>query len=182
VVAIVIHGHRAVSLGLCCSLFLSTTLLRSTNISPDSSAKVYADDLKAYVGTDGGQHGVDIFSTTLLSIENWACTWQLPISGSKPYYMHISNKILVKYDPVFRLANCELVKVTKIKDLRVIFNNNLSFTDHITSIIGKAKQRLYLLSKILPNKRPYTSLFWLTKLISCLFVTTVPQSGPRILL
>jgi len=127
------------------------------SISPEVSAKNYTDDLKAYVGVSDKQDGLDIFSTNLLSIENWASTWQLPISGSKSYYMHISNKILVKTDPGFRLSNSALVKVTKVKDLGVIFNNHLSFKDHINSIIGKAKQRLYLLTKCILTKDP-TSL------------------------
>jgi len=117
------------------------------SIAPELSAKVYAEDLKAYVGIGDEQDGLNIFSKSLLSIENWASTGQLTISGSKSYYMHLSNKILVKTDSVFRLTNSELVKVTKIKDLGVIFNNHLSFSDHITSVTGKAMQHLYLLSK-----------------------------------
>jgi len=125
------------------------------SLSPKVSAKVYADDLKAYVGMGDEQDGLNIFPTNLLSINNWASTLQLPISGPKSYYMHI--KILVKTNPVFRLSNSERVKVTKIKDLGLIFNNHLSFTHHITSIIGKAKQHTYLLSKCFLTKDP-TSL------------------------
>jgi len=78
--------------------------------------------------------------------------------------MHISNKIRVKTDPVFRLTNSQLVKVTKLKDLRVIFNNHLSFSDHITSVISKAKQRLYLLFKCFLTKKP-TSLILAYKIL-----------------
>jgi hypothetical protein len=37
--------------------------------------------------------------------------------------------------------------VTEIKDLGVLIDNQLTFSTHIRSVVGKAKQRIYLLFK-----------------------------------
>jgi hypothetical protein len=47
----------------------------------------------------------------------------------------------------FTLIEVELERASEVKDLGILFTKNLNFTNHITSIIGKAKQRLFLIHK-----------------------------------
>jgi len=86
---------REVFFGLYNSSFLSTVtfdgITKSSLSRLNYLQNVYADDLKAYVGIGDEQNGLDIFSTNLLSIEDWLCsTWILSISGSKSYHTHIN--------------------------------------------------------------------------------------------
>jgi hypothetical protein len=45
------------------------------------------------------------------------------------------------------LSGSPLERVNEVKDLGVLFNSKLNFSSHISSIVSKAKQRLYLLFK-----------------------------------
>ena len=54
----------------------------------------------------------------------------------------------------FSLANNILNQSHEIKDLGVVFDSKLSFSSHISGIIGKAKQRLFLLNKCFLTKDP----------------------------
>jgi hypothetical protein len=87
-----------------------------------------------------------IFNEALCSINNWATEWQLPISFTKCNVMRISNT-KPQVAEVVKLGTHELGEIEEIKDLGVLFTNNLNFSDHITSVIVKAKQRLFLLHK-----------------------------------
>ena len=59
----------------------------------------------------------------------------------------------------FYLSGKLLSESREIKDLCVLFDCNLSFATYITSITGKAKQRLYLLNKSFITKDPDTLIF-----------------------
>ncbi len=54
----------------------------------------------------------------------------------------------------FQLAGINLPKTSEVLDLGVTFNSKLNFSDHISSIIGKAKQKLFLVKKIFVSKNP----------------------------
>ena len=45
------------------------------------------------------------------------------------------------------LSDCCLKVCDEVKDLGVLFNSHLSFSNHITTIIGKARQRIFLLKR-----------------------------------
>ena len=124
-------------------------------IQPYFVPKLYADDLKAYNTKEIDNEG-KVFRDTLHAITEWAENWQLPISTEKSKWISLSNK-LKKNDPLFaedafKLANVNLPNVAEVLDLGVHFNSKLNFTDHITAIISKAKQRLFLLKKICVSK------------------------------
>ena len=86
-------------------------------------------------------------------ISSWAENWQLPLSLSKCSFMRVSNRN-TETQFVFSLANAELVEMDEITDLGVIFDSKLKFSTHITSIIAKAKQRLFLVHKSFVCKDP----------------------------
>ena len=110
------------------------------------SAKLFADDLKAYMPLVDSNSLIN-FQSALDALSLWCETWQLPISVEKSCLMVISNK-RVKFDyPPFMLSDHALQKLDEIKDLGVIMDNRLNFSSQITAVISKAKQRLYLLRK-----------------------------------
>ena len=50
------------------------------------------------------------------------------------------------------LVGKNLIRVSDVLDLGVNFNSKLNFTNHISCIATKAKQRLFLLKKIFSSK------------------------------
>ena len=105
----------------------------------------FADDFKSYIPVSNTAAFND-FNQLLDSVANWSITWQLPLSIEKCSYMILSNKLCKnKFD--FLLSGVDLSESSQVKDLGVLFNCTLNFSSHISEIVGKAKQRLYLLRK-----------------------------------
>ena len=129
----------------------------SGDIFPQSTPKLYADDLKAY-SSSAGDMECKAFKETLSKIAKWAETWQLPINCEKSKWLLISNKKRPEVDDPknrpFELAGIELPVTNEVLDLGVNFNSKLNFSDHISTIIAKAKQRLFLLKKIFISRNP----------------------------
>jgi hypothetical protein len=67
-------------------------------------------------------------------------TWQLPISIEKSKWLLVTNKQNDPIDAKFELARVSLPKISEVGDLRINFNSKMNFTDHVSSVIAKAKQ------------------------------------------
>ena len=91
-------------------------------------------------------NGLANYNDMLTHMSTWAKNWQLPLSVTKCCCMRVSNRA-ISIPLSLTLANSPLIEISELKDLGVIFNSKLSFTNHISAIIGKAKQRLFLLNK-----------------------------------
>ena len=76
-------------------------------------------------------------------------------SAKEKKWLLISNKnkdVAIESD--FELAGVAVPRVKEVLDLGVNFNSKLNFSNHISIIITKAKQRLFLLKKISDQKIP----------------------------
>ena len=124
-------------------------------VVPPSTPKLYADDLKAFC-SDKNDKGGKTFNDTLTNIAAWASNWQLVISNEKSKWLLISNyrndPEQIKYE--FNLGGEIFPRVTDVLDLGVNFTSRLSFSNHITIMITKAKQRLFLLNKCFLSRNP----------------------------
>ena len=109
---------------------------------PSVRSKLFADDMKSYIRVINSE-AIANFSLLLDIISVWSSDWQLPLSVQKSSWMVISNRDT----SLFAINNFPLDKIEETKDLGVLFNSRLSFSDHITSIVAKAKSRSILLSK-----------------------------------
>ena len=151
---------------------------------PPFVPKLYADDLKAY-----NSHTNDIagnsFNDMLNNITEWAENWQLPISTDKSKWLYLSNKHGSKNRTAgendFKLANVGLPEEKEVLDLGVNFNSKLDFSEHISSIIAKAKQRLSLLKKIFVSKNSSILILGFTTYVIPLleFLKPPPKYGIR---
>ena len=108
-------------------------------------SKLFADDFKSYIAADCCINTND-FNLIITAVQRWADAWQLPLSIDKCKWMIMSNK-LVKSTVDFSDLNVKLDETSEFVDLGVTFNSKLNFSSHISLIIAKAKQRLYLLRK-----------------------------------
>jgi hypothetical protein len=117
----------------------------SNFLPPNTKSKLFADDLKSYISVSDKSHGMNI-PLLLEAISDWSLTWQLPLSPGKCNWMHISNH-QAPCNLSFSLSGCCLKKVDEVKDLGVLFDSKLNFSNHICSIVARAKQRIFLLKK-----------------------------------
>lgn len=117
----------------------------ATYLPDNARSKLFADDLKSYVSI-GDDNDKYIFQQVLDGITKWSATWQLPLSVAKCSWMLITNRPPATFDN-YQLDCSSLSHLDETKDLGVLFNSKLNFSNHITSIIGKAKQRLFLICK-----------------------------------
>lgn len=108
-------------------------------------SKLFADDLKSYIRIDS-ELAKDYFTSTLEAISSWATAWQLPLSVLKCNWMVVSNRTEPRED-MFYVNETPLLQINETKDLGVLFDSKLNFSEHISAIIGKAKQRIFLIRK-----------------------------------
>lgn len=103
--------------------------------------KLFADDLKMYAVMKTVFHA-DMFQHALDRLATWADEWQLQISITKCFIMHIGK---VSVDRTFSLNGQALPSSDTCKDLGVIVNSNLTPSSHIASITVTANQRVNLI-------------------------------------
>ena len=122
------------------------TYLFSDNIS----IKLFADDIKMYLEIE------DNSQTTILQqyvdgVMNWAKTWGLRLSYNKCQHMCVT---LRKSDIADRysLSSAPLPCVLSCIDLGVCVDSSLSFSEHISNIVVRAKQRASLLLRCFLSK------------------------------
>jgi hypothetical protein len=112
--------------------------------APSDTSKLFADDVKRYtlrVNSAKFQPGLD-------KLWEWCLIWQLGIAPTKCCTLHIRRFNTRSQDSIeYKLGNHSIPTVTEIKDLGVLIDNQLTFSTHIRSVVGKAKQRIYLLFK-----------------------------------
>ena len=116
----------------------------NANVTP----KLYADDLKLYACLSCPSSRVD-FQQNLDRLTEWASIWQLSISVKKCNIIQVGSrqKTCVMSPEQFVLCNNVLECVDVVNDLGILIDSHLTFASHIHSIVQKATQRCYLISK-----------------------------------
>lgn len=106
-----------------------------------SRCAFYADDSKIYGNplTDHAQ-----IQNDLLSISAWCDNWLIPLNISKCHILHIgvNNPCLPYY-----LNGVKVDPVDSQNDLGIIINRNLSWSDHITTVVRKANAAAFVIYK-----------------------------------
>ena len=114
-----------------------------------SSIRLFADDALLYgivlSDVDGDQLQED-----LKKLEVWQSKWQISFNPVKCKTICLSTK---KVPPQRKYVFCgvELEQVVSISCLGVILNNNLKWSNHVSSISGKANKALGLIKRNLWN-------------------------------
>jgi hypothetical protein len=117
---------------------LYTTLL--SHILEDSSIQFhfYADDTQLYISFTSSDSSQSLakLSSTLDIVHSWFCANRLAVNPSKTEYLLIGNNIQrskVTNASVF-FQNLTLTPTDSVRNLGVIFDSNLDFKKHISSI------------------------------------------------
>jgi hypothetical protein len=127
-------------------------------INDDVNVKLFADDLKAFdvcISPDDN----DKMQSTLNSLIEWGNRWQLKLSTSKCGSLLIVGKSKTHYDWQLSLEDTNLNVFQTTKDLGVLVDSKLNFSQHIGSFISKANQRVYLMLKSFKNRNINLMIF-----------------------
>ena len=111
-----------------------------------TTAKLYADDVKLYAAINIEQGYVNL-QISLDIIYRWSLEWQLCISFQKCFILllntHLRRDFLDKF--VFKIGNNILEYKPVARDLGVLVDYHLTFSNHIAEITKKAHQRANLI-------------------------------------
>jgi ribonuclease P/MRP protein subunit RPP40 len=107
-------------------------------------SKYFADDAKLYTEVETG-NDIDELQFSLDLLADWARTWQLGIAVLKCSTIDIAHSKKVGAFCENNIDGNLLVNKTEVTDLGIVFDSGLNFTPHITQIVGKAKQRIFLI-------------------------------------
>lgn len=108
--------------------------------------KLFADDLKSYSVTDYRLDSSKI-QTCLDSIVKWSKLWQLQLSVPKCGSILLQTRQIYTDCHSLNIDDVLLPVLSNVKDLGVIIDSRLSFDEHISGIVSRAKQRSYLIFK-----------------------------------
>ena len=98
-----------------------------------SLIQLFADDTKIFSQISSPEDH-QILQDDLRSLEDWASKWQLRFNATKCKVMHLGHG-----NPHYNYVmenNVVLASTNKEKDLGVIVDNSLSFSDHIATQVN----------------------------------------------
>ena len=107
-----------------------------------SDILLYADDAKVFKRINCRLDCV-FFQCDLDSIANWCALWQLKLNVSKCLSIRFGLVDRPSWD--YNIAGTPLQKVTSTKDLGVVFDSKLSFSEHCHTIANKGFSRVNML-------------------------------------
>jgi len=114
---------------------LFTIFINDLPISLTSHIKIFADDTKIYNTTTNTQHIQDDLNLLL----QWSQMWLLPFNVDKCGIIHYGkHNTHISY----KLGDKDISSNNLIKDLGVIFQDDLSFKEHINKIVASANSKL----------------------------------------
>ena len=114
---------------------LFTIFINDIPVDIRSQIKIFADDTKIY----NGAHQCKTLQDDLNKLSLWSNKWLLPFNVDKCKVLHY-GKLNPKNS--FIMNNNTLETGPNMKDLGIIFQDNLSFDEHISKITSTANSRL----------------------------------------
>ena len=106
---------------------------------------LFADDLKIFTNSDNENS----LQLALDNIYEWSVSEQLPINLDKTVTFKVGKR---KTSREFTLGNRKLKIVESIRDLGVILNSNLDFSDHISKIVKNAFYKAIQIIKLIRSR------------------------------
>ena len=120
----------------------------------------YADDTKAYKGISDPSHQTDLQSD-LDNIYSWADRNNQEFNEKKIETIRFTLKLSNYLTP----QNLAIKQCSIVKDLGIFLSSNCSFTDHINTIIAKAKKLCGWIMRTFQTRERYTMVTLLKSLI-----------------
>ena len=123
--------------------------MTSQRIYNPSSVRLFADDALLY-GIISNEDDCNRLQAELFELERWQNRWQMKFNPSKCKIICISTK---NSPPLKKYVFCgsELDQVDSVSYLGVTLTNNLKWSQHVSSVSGKASKVLGLIKRNFSN-------------------------------
>ena len=118
-----------------------TDCLDCSEVNP-TSCSIFADDLKLYCSYDSVHNNPSLVNT-IKNIEMWSCQWQLKINPDKSILLHVGNTLRDRSE--YAICGKVILPSGTVRDLGILYDDNLCFYEYINDIVAKAFQRVNLL-------------------------------------
>ena len=117
-----------------------------------SNVKIFADDTKLFNAiTNQSLDNTSNLQSDLKALEDWSQKWQLKFNAEKCKVIHYgSNNPKTGYTLNGTSLECSLAE----KDLGIIFDNKLNFSEHVGKVTAKANSRLAIIKRTISNLTP----------------------------
>ena len=130
----------------CGPLFFNLFINDIAEYITHSKFLLFADDLKIYLEISNLSDCL-LLQEDLNSFVNWCELNCMKLNTDKCYCVNF-NRLYSSVDFDYTLNNIPLKLVTDIKDLGILFDTKLSFTNHISTITNKARKMLGFIFRI----------------------------------
>jgi len=118
----------------------------------DVHVKLYADDIKIYLEINSDTDS-DTLQQCIDNISVWASTWQLNLARNKCQNVRFGlSRSVPNY--TYSVENIDLTSEQKVRDLGVIIDSRLCFSEHIDSVVCKGHQRANQILRCFLSKDP----------------------------
>ena len=117
----------------------------------NSKCLLYADDLKVF-RTVSSVRDRELLQNDLDLLHSWFSTWHITLNPAKCFHLRLTlkTKPLLAH---FSIGGTRLSLVTSMRDLGVIIDSKLNFSDHIDFIVKRSNRALGLLIRSLQGVR-----------------------------
>jgi len=133
---------------------------------------LFADDLKLFLRVRD-RYSSEEMQSDLNAVAKWCKLNGLHINESKCKYMRFSRKKITDLNNTYMVEGKELERVFRYKDLGLVMDPTLSFSEHLDYIISKGNMRL---GYVLRNSRDFADLRLCT-ILYCALVRSVLEYG-----
>jgi len=114
------------------------------NMDREITSKLYADDIKLYTRIETTAD-IALLQVNLNYVVAWSHLWQMEISTAKCFILPIGGKLLCLHDRHYTLNDTNLPTVFSIRDLGITIDQDLTFTNHVDTIVSRASIRSNLI-------------------------------------
>ena len=136
--------------------------MTSQNVSNIATTCFFADDATIILSAKNNNLLFQKGNKELENIDNWLIANKLSLNVKKTKYILFSSRTTktLSKDSVLTIRKNQIERVTSVKLLGVIFNERLTWKDHMAMLISKLKSSLYAVMRVKPFlKKLYLHFF-----------------------
>ena len=109
--------------------------------------RLFADDTCLFIEVEDSTEAAYLINEDLKKIQTWASKWLVTFSPPKTEEMVITTKT-PRPHPDLKFGTEIIKRVTSHKHLGVILTNNLTWKEHVDSVVSRATKRLGILKSL----------------------------------
>ena len=133
-------------------LFLIFTMINDLPESTQSQCSIFADDTTLHTADKSNISSCARLSSDLDTAASWAERWGMLFSAPKSKHLAIGRT--AKQSPLVRMNGIPIPQVRTHKHLGLIFNNTLTWNDHVSNVYSTCARMLGILRRLDGNISP----------------------------